>query len=118
MEKISYNEAKLLCEKADFKSSLTSLVLKKYREKYGDDEILKGLPPLYVRESENYKRHEREAVKAFQELREINKWFMKNFKKEYKKERGATNYHKERQERAYLQREKLERALQNIEVSI
>ena len=78
---MSYEEAKMLCEKAQEKSSLASSILKKYREKYGDDEFLKGLPPLFVRESQNYKQHVMESDKAFKELQSINTWFMKNFKK-------------------------------------
>lgn len=33
MSKMSYEEAKMLCEKAQEKSSLASSILKKYREK-------------------------------------------------------------------------------------
>lgn len=115
---VNYEEAKTLCEQANLKSSIASLILKKYVEKYGNDDFLKGLPPLYVRESENYKRHECEAKKAFQELQDVNSWFMKNFKKEYKKEMSSQNYRMNRQKEIREQKEKIENIVKNIEVSI
>ena len=118
MSKMSYEEAKMLCEKAQEKSSLASSILKKYREKYGDDEFLKGLPPLFVRESENYKKHVMESDKAFKELQNINTWFMKNFKKEYKKEISHLEYRMNKQKEIRLQKEKIENLLKDIEVSI
>ena len=118
MNKMSYEEAKMLCEKAQEKSSLASSILKKYREKYGDDEFLKGLPPLFVRESQNYKQHVMESDKAFKELQSINTWFMKNFKKEYKKEMSHPDYRMNKQKEIRLQKEKIENLLKDIEVSI
>ena len=118
MSKMSYEEAKMLCEKAQEKSSLASSILKKYREKYGDDEFLKGLPPLFVRESENYKKHVMESDKAFKELQSINTWFMKNFKKEYKKEMSHPDYRMNKQKEIRLQKEKIENLLKDAEVSI
>lgn len=115
---ISYEEAKRMCQEAEEKSTIATLIIKKYREKYGDDEFLKGLPPLYVRESENYKKHKIECDKAFKELQIINEWFMKNYKKEYRKERNEPNYRANKQKEIREQKEKIENMVKDIEVSI
>ena len=118
MLKISYDEAKRLCQEVEEKSSLATLIVKKYREKYGDDEFLKGLPPLYVRESENYKKHALECDKAFKELQAINTWFMKNYKREYMKEMRNPNYRANKQKEIREQKERIENMVKDIEVSI
>ena len=118
MLNISYEEAKRICQEAEEKSTIATLIIRKYREKYGDDEFLKGLPPLYVRESENYKKHKIECDKAFKELQIINEWFMKNYKKEYRKERNEPNYRANKQKEIREQSERIENMIKDIEVSI
>ncbi len=114
----TYDEAKKLCEEIDKKSSIDSLILRKYVDKYGHDEVLKGVPPLYVRQSKNYKAHELESKKSFKALQDTNKWFMKNFSKEYAKERSEPNYRMIRQKEIRAQREEVEAIVSQIEVSI
>lgn len=59
-----------------------------------------------------------ESDKAFKELQEVNSWFMKNFKKEYKKEMSNQNYRMNRQKEIREQKEKIENIVNSIEVSI
>ena len=50
-------------------------------------EGLWGLPKEVVRLSTEYQEAKKQAGKAFQDLRNFNFWFIKNFRKEIKQER-------------------------------
>lgn len=53
-----------------------------------------GLIPDHIRESEEYKDADYQERLAFAKLRKFNEWFLKNFKKEYMKERSAKRFNK------------------------
>lgn len=51
-----------------------------------------GLIPDHIRESQEYQDADYQERVLFAELRRFNSWFLKNFKKEYMKERNAKRF--------------------------
>ena len=84
---MTYEKAK---ETKDFLTKINdehSQALRKFLE-LGEDEVLKGLPKKEIRESKEYQECVAKFNSSFKQLKEYNKWFLKNFKKEYLKDRS------------------------------
>lgn len=84
---MTYEKAK---ETKDFLTKINdehSQALHKFLE-LGEDEVLKGLPKKEIRESKEYQECVARFNSSFKQLKEYNKWFLKNFKKEYLKDRS------------------------------
>ena len=84
---MTYEKAK---ETKDFLTKINdehSQALHKFLE-LGEDEVLKGLPKKEIRESKEYQECVAKFNSSFKQLKEYNKWFLKNFKKEYLKDRS------------------------------
>ena len=75
-------QKKSLNEKCDFLSAKLNDIAKKYPSKHG-----MGLISEEGRLSTEYREAKEGFNKAFKELQNFNKWYVKNFKKEIQNER-------------------------------
>ena len=80
-----YIEAKKIKLEAEQNYKLQSKKMDKYKP--FQNEI--GLIPDRVRNTEEYKQDKYDCDVATQYLRNINQWFMRNWKREYMKERNS-----------------------------
>lgn len=80
---MNYEEAKIQKEVLDNKVTELSSKLNGYN-KYRNE---LGLIPNHIKELEAFKIISNEYQVAFKRLQEFNKWFIKEYKKEYNKER-------------------------------
>lgn len=78
---MTYQEAKELNKQIEERVSILSAKLNSYPKG------LMGMTREDIRLSSEYQTVKAEYNKAFKELQNFNKWFLKTFKKEYAKER-------------------------------
>lgn len=78
---MTYQEAKEVNKRIEEKVNILSAKLNSYPKG------LMGMTREDIRLSDEYQAVKREYSKAFKELQDFNKWFLKTFKKEYAKER-------------------------------
>ena len=83
---MTYEQAREIKEQLTIENDRLSQILHDF-VKLGEDSVLKGLPTKEIRETKEYKDAVKNFDKSFAELKAFNKWFLKNFKKEYLKER-------------------------------
>lgn len=83
---MTYEQAREIKEQLTIENDRLSKILHDFVA-LGEDSVLKGLPTKEIRETKEYKDAVKNFEKSFAELRAYNKWFLKNFKKEYLKER-------------------------------
>lgn len=83
---MTYEQAREIKEQLTIENDRLSKILHDFVA-LGEDSVLKGLPTKEIRETKEYKDAVKNFDKSFAELKAFNKWFLKNFKKEYLKER-------------------------------
>jgi hypothetical protein len=79
---MTYEEAKQLRDQIENNVELHTNNLKKF-DQYRNN---MGLIPDHIRESDEYKTLKQAFDEAFSQLRNFNKWYVKQFKKEIQKE--------------------------------
>ena len=98
MTKIPYEQAREIVDYADDVCEYWSKKLNSFEK--GEY----GLTPTHVKAMPEFQQAKREFDKAFKHLQTMNKWFMKNYKKEYMKERANRKEYMEKRakrERTY-----------------
>lgn len=79
--KTTYEQARNLVEQAESRVEQASLKLKPFPK------LENGLIPDSVKKSPEFQEALTEYRSAFSHLQEVNRWFLRNFNKEYREER-------------------------------
>ena len=86
MTKMPYEQARKIVIEIEKKSDFWSKKLNSFPK--GE----MGLIPQEIKETQEYQHANQQFNATFQELQKINQWFLKNYKKEYLKERQERQY--------------------------
>lgn len=83
---MNYKQAKKHKQELERLNSIASSNLEHF------EKGIMGLTPEHVRVTDEYQNAKKEYDKTFEELRNFNAWFMKNYKKEYLKDRKENRF--------------------------